>query len=102
MLPSVDHVIVGVADLEAGIGRLARLTGVTPVRGGRHPGRGTQNALLSLGPHTYLEIMAPAPATPEAPDTSFLAGLEKPTPIGWAIGSPDLHPPGRRPRAAGR
>jgi Glyoxalase-like domain len=85
---SIDHVIVGIADLEQGIRLLTELTGVTPERGGQHPGRGTQNALLSLGPRTYLELLAPAGEPSE--EMKFLAGLQKLTPIGWAIGARDL------------
>jgi hypothetical protein len=96
---AIDHVIVGIGDLEKGIGLLTRLTGVTPERGGRHPGRGTQNALLSLGPHVYLEIMAPIDGA--APGMELLAGLQQPTPIGWAIRTRDLDATVRRLRAAG-
>src|SRR5215210_6351078 len=96
---AIDHVIVGIADLEQGIRRLAELTGVTPERGGEHPGRGTHNALLSLGPRTYLEIIAPV-AGP-APQMEFLSGMKELTPIGWAIGTKDLDAAKSRLEAAG-
>jgi hypothetical protein len=95
----VDHVLVGIADLEAGIRLLAGSTGVAPARGGQHPGRGTQNALLSLGPHTYLELIAPVTGTPTKME--FLAGLRQPTPVGWAVGTGDLDATVRRLHAAG-
>jgi hypothetical protein len=56
----LDHVILGVSDLAHGIREFEAMTGVAPRFGGRHPGRDTQNALASLGPGRYLEILAPA------------------------------------------
>jgi len=55
----VDHVIVSIDSLERGMAMLEQRTGVAPMMGAVHPGRGTRNALLSLGPTTYLELLAP-------------------------------------------
>src|SRR4051812_10884651 len=60
-LSRIDHVILGIDDLQKGIAELERATGVRAVFGGAHPGRGTQNALISLGENHYLEILAPNP-----------------------------------------
>lgn len=82
----IDHVILGAADLDAAMAEVARTTGVTPVAGGSHPGRGTRNALLSLGDGTYLEILAPDPAQDaDTQELRHLATLGRPTPIGWAV-----------------
>jgi hypothetical protein len=96
---TIDHVLVGIADLEQGVALLTRMTGVAPERGGQHPGRGTQNALLSLGPHTYLELIAPA-GEPQG-EMKGLLDLHELTPIGWAIGTKDLDATKRRLEAAG-
>jgi hypothetical protein len=96
---SIDHVIVGIADLEEGIRRLAELTGVTAEHGGQHPGRGTQNALLSLGPPSYLEIISPVAGPP--PGMEALSDLKELTPVGWAIGTRDLDATKARLEAAG-
>lgn len=86
----VDHVIVGVADLDAGIRAFEQLTGVRPAVGGAHPGKGTRNALLSLGEGVYLELFAPNPAEKiDSPTLAELRGLKRLKPIGWAVSTPD-------------
>ncbi|HYG64991.1 MAG TPA: VOC family protein [Thermoanaerobaculia bacterium] len=80
----IDHVLVGVPDLEAGIGAMEGLMGVRPVLGGEHPHWGTHNALLSLGDGIYFELIAVRPGA-EAPKFEHLRSLSAPTPIGWAV-----------------
>lgn len=54
---TIDHVILAVADLDAAAGRLLKEHGLASVVGGRHPGHGTGNRIVPLGPN-YLELMA--------------------------------------------
>jgi hypothetical protein len=82
---AVDHILLGVPNLDAGMAAFEQATGVKPARGGTHPGRGTRNALVSLGNGTYLEIIAPQ----EQPDATTdmvkeLQALSSPKLIGWA------------------
>jgi catechol 2,3-dioxygenase-like lactoylglutathione lyase family enzyme len=53
---ALDHVIVGVRDLEAAAADYAVLLGRAPSWRGEHPGRGTANALFRLE-NTYLELL---------------------------------------------
>jgi hypothetical protein len=59
MSSEIDHIIWGCADLERGSRQFERLTGVRPRFGGVHANGATQNALVALGPHCYVEILAP-------------------------------------------
>jgi hypothetical protein len=100
--PHVDHVMVGVSDLDRGIAEMERLTGVRAVQGGAHPGRGTRNALMSLGKRTYLEIIAPDPAQHvKSADAAMLRTLKRPTVVGWAVSGDDAQELRRRPAAGG-
>jgi hypothetical protein len=89
-LSHIDHVILGIDDLRKGTEELERVTGVRAAFGGAHPGRGTQNALISLGENHYLEILAPNPEEPGNTEAGELSKLTALTPIGWAAHTDDL------------
>jgi hypothetical protein len=86
----LDHFILGCDDLDRGVSFVEQLTGVRAAFGGVHPGRGTRNALLSLGERRYLEIMAPDLAQQVTPQIPRLRELKEPRIVGWAAHPGDL------------
>ena len=98
----MDHLVLGVPDLAQGVELVERKTGVRAAFGGKHPGRGTQNALLSLGDRQYLEIIAIDPGQEHAPGLLFpeLRGLSQPKMIGWAVAVDSVIDIAKRARAA--
>lgn len=96
-----DHLLLGVSDLDHGIEWVERRTGVRAIAGGVHPGRGTRNALISLGGPHYLEIIAPDPAQPLSDRQFQLSGLTEPRLINFAVRTNDISATAASLRRAG-
>ena len=91
----LDHILLGCRDLDSGVAFVEGRTGVRASYGGVHPGRGTRNALLSLGERRYLEIIAPDPKQKDLPPSAVsrvtaLQGLTSPRLVGWAAHTSDI------------
>jgi hypothetical protein len=86
----LDHIVVAIRSLDEGVAQFERLTGVKAGAGGQHPGRGTENALVSLGGGSYLEIIAPQPGAKLSADDEMMRGLTGLTIVDWAVCVPDV------------
>lgn len=53
----IDHIAIGVPDLQEGVKAFEAMTGLKPQFGGNHANGVTGNYILSIGPCTYLEIL---------------------------------------------
>lgn len=83
----VDHLVFGAPDVAAAIDLLEQKLGVRAVPGGKHPGAGTHNALLSLGDGSYLEIIGPDPDQEPPTDRPMPFAVDKlaaPKLVTWA------------------
>ena len=87
---AVDHLLLGVADLDRGIEWVEEKTRVRAVIGGSHPGVGTRNALISLGGRRYLEIIAPDPAQEEYRSHIDVRSFTEPRIVTWAASTTDI------------
>ncbi|PZF78470.1 hypothetical protein DK847_01235 [Aestuariivirga litoralis] len=97
----IDHLVWYNADLDHGCRHFAAQMDAEPVYGGEHPGEGTANALLSLGPSTYLEILGRDTAQDQARLDPEVAGLRGHGLYHWAVGGVDLAELAQRAAAAG-
>jgi hypothetical protein len=92
---NLDHLVYAVPDLDAGVEAIAGALGVRPSAGGSHPGFGTRNALLGLGPESYLEVVGPDPDQPDPredgrPRPFGIDELEEPRLVTWAVRPPAI------------
>src|ERR1700683_1993874 len=90
--PMLDHILLGVSDLDTGIAFVQEKSGVRPIFGGSHPGAGTRNALIALGTERYLEVIGAGPQQVAGPTAlhAGLAELHAPKLIGWAVHTHDI------------
>lgn len=89
---TIDHLVYAVPDLSRGIEHIEAVLGLRASPGGQHPGQGTRNALVALGPATYLEIVGPDPEQPKPPRPRWfrIDELEQPKLVTWAAKSSAL------------
>ena len=92
LISSIDHLVYATPDLNRGVEEIEKLLGVRASAGGQHPGRGTRNALLALGPTTYLEIIAPDPEQPppKEPRPFGIDRIKESRLVAWFVSGYDL------------
>jgi len=86
----LDHILLGVPDLETAISEFEQDTGVRPVVGGEHPSYGTSNALVSLSDGVYLELIGPGSSASADNAGGRFARLKTSGLVGFAISAEDL------------
>jgi hypothetical protein len=64
MTLELDHLVVAAPRLDAGVNWVERQFGVMMSPGGQHVAMGSHNALLKIGPRSYLEVIATDPSLP--------------------------------------
>ncbi len=92
LLMRLDHLVYATPDLNVGIETIEKMLGVRATPGGQHPGLGTRNALVALGPASYLEIIGPDPEQPKpaGPRRFGIDGLKAPRIVRWVAKGTEL------------
>jgi hypothetical protein len=92
LLTRIDHLVYATPDLQLGIDTIEKQLGVKATSGGQHPGLGTRNALVALGPTSYLEIIGPDPEQPKpsGPRRFGIDDLKAPRIVRWVVKSNEL------------
>ncbi|HEY1305232.1 MAG TPA: VOC family protein [Vicinamibacterales bacterium] len=92
LLAQIDHLVYATPDLQLGVTAIQKLLGVRATAGGQHPGLGTRNALVALGPTSYLEIIGPDPdqPAPAGPRRFGIDDLKAPRLLTWVAKSSQL------------
>jgi Glyoxalase-like domain len=92
LISRVDHLVYATPELNRGVEEIEKLLGIRATAGGQHPGRGTRNALVALGPTAYLEIIAPDPEQPppKEPRAFGLDRLKESRLVAWSVNGHDL------------
>lgn len=97
MTLALDHVLIAVPDLDAAGAALEARFGLASSAGGRHPGFGTANRIVPLGP-AYLELVAVADPGAAAA-SAFGRWVTSAAPrrlLGWAVRTDDIDAVGAR------
>jgi len=103
LLAEIDHLVYATPDLDLGVSTIEKTLGIRATPGGQHPGMGTRNALVALGPASYLEIIGPDPdqPMPTGPRRFGIDTLTAPRLIGWVAKSRELDAVAARAAASG-
>ena len=97
----LDHAILAGPALPDLVAAFEARTGVAATPGGRHPGQGTHNALVGLGPERYLELLAPDPDAEDGPFRTSIGYLGAPALHTWCVRGGDADAFEARVRAVG-
>ncbi|MDR1430607.1 MAG: VOC family protein, partial [Propionibacteriaceae bacterium] len=106
---ALDHLVYAVPDVDSYVRDFARSSGVMPVFGGAHPGRGTKNYLVGLDweEPAYLEFLGLDETQPQVPPelSMFKVGTLgrgfSPRLLTWALRCADIDQLAERGQAAG-
>lgn len=86
----IDHLVWYNADLTQGYRYFSDKMDCDPLYGGQHPGEATANAVMALGPSTYLEILGLDVKQSGAGLDPEVRGLQGSGLFHWAVGGVDL------------